>query len=85
MYKDKKNTMQMEYWPILSDNVKYVQYDAESKTAHDLDVKTLDYIHHKKLYNTLKGEENQMLDMDFGDNPNLLKIDYLDMYEGVHA
>ena len=26
-----------------------------------------------------------MLGMDFGDNPNILKTNYLDMYEGVHA
>ena len=50
-----------------------------------MDVKTLDYRLHKKLYKNLKGEEGQTLDMDFGDNPNLLKTNYLDMYEGVHA
>ena len=26
-----------------------------------------------------------MLDMDFGDNPDLLKTNCLDLYEGVHA
>ena len=26
-----------------------------------------------------------MLDMDFNDNPDLLKTNYLDMYEGVQA
>ena len=71
----------MEYWSILSANVKYVQHDEGSKTTHDLYVKTLDYRQHKKLYNNLKGEERQMLDMDFGDNPDLLKTNYLDMYE----
>ena len=61
--------------------MKYVQHD--EKAVHILDIKTLDYRQHKKLYN--KGEEGQMLDMDFVDNPNMLKIIYLDMYEGVHA
>ena len=75
----------MEYWSILSDNVKYVQHDEESKTACDLYVKTLDYRHHTKLYNSLKGEDRQMLGMDFGDNPDFLKTNYLDMYEGVHT
>ena len=70
---------------ILSDNVKYVQHDEESKTAHDLDVMSLDYRHHKKLYNSLKGEERQRLDMDFGDNLDSLKTHYLDLYEGVHT
>ena len=58
---------------ILSDNAKYVQHDEESKTVHDLDVKTLDYRHHRKLYNTLKGEERMTLDMDLGDNSPVLK------------
>ena len=49
VYKDEIKTVQMEYWSILSDNVKYVQHDEESKTVHDLDVKTLVYRHHKKL------------------------------------
>ena len=43
-------------------------------------LKILDYRHHERLYNTLKGEEGQTLDMDFGDNPSLLKINYLGMY-----
>ena len=41
VYKDEIETVQMEYWSILSDNVKYVQPDEESKTVHDLDVKDL--------------------------------------------
>ena len=55
VYKDEVKTAWMEYWSILSDNVKYVQHDEESKTTHHLDVKTLDYRHHKKLYKSLKG------------------------------
>ena len=50
-----------------------------------MDVKILDYKQHKKLYNKLKREEGQTLDMDFGDNPNMLKTNYLDMYEEVQA
>ena len=83
--KMRKTQPQMEYWSILSDNIRYFEHNEESKATHDLDIKTLDYRHHRKLSNTLKGDEGKMLDMDFGDNPNLLKTNYLDMYEGVHA
>ena len=75
----------MENWSILSDNVKYCQHDRKSKAVHDLDDKTLDYRHHKKLYNKLKGKEIQTLNMDFDDNSHVLKLDYLDVYEGIHA
>ena len=68
VYRDYTRTAQMEYWSILSDIVKYIQHDEESKTVHDLDIMTLDYRHHKKLYNKLKAEERQTSDMDFGDN-----------------
>ena len=85
VYKDDTETARMENWSILSDNVKYIQYDDESKIVHDFNVKTLDYRHHKKLYNKLKGEDRQTLDMDFGDNSHVLKQDYLDLYEGIHT
>ena len=75
----------MEKWSLLSDNVKYIQHDEGSKTTHDLDIKTLDYWQHKKLYNNLKGEERQTLDVDFGSNTGITRLNYLDMYEGVHA
>ena len=84
VYKDVIKTVQMEYWSILS-NVKYAQHDEESKTTCNLQVKNLDYRHHKKLHNNLNGDKRQMLDMDFGDNPDLLKTNYLNIYEGVHA
>ena len=61
-YRDRIKTAQMENRSILSDNVRYIQHDEGSKTMHNLDVKTLDYQQHKKLYHNLKGEESQMLD-----------------------
>ena len=46
VYKDEMKTMQMELWSILSDNVKYVEYD--EKSVHSLDVETLDCRQHKQ-------------------------------------
>ena len=83
IYKDYIKTVQMEFWAILSNDMKYIQH--YEKTAHILDIKALHYRQHRKLYNKLKGEEGQMLNMDFGDNPNTLKTNYLDMYEEIHA
>ena len=37
----------MEFWSILSDNIRYVQHD-DSSTTHDIDVKTIYYRQHKK-------------------------------------
>ena len=75
----------MENWSILSDNVRYVQHDERSKVPHSLDIYTLDYCQYKRLYNSLKGEKSHTLDVDFGSNPETMKSNYLDMYEGVQA
>ena len=84
VYKDEIKTAQMEFWSILSDNIRYIQH-YESKTTHELDIKTVDYRQHKKMYNRMKKEEGQTLDMDFGKNPNTLKMKFMDMYEGVYV
>ena len=73
----------MENCSILSDNVRYIQPD--EKTQPKLDPNTLDYHQHKELYCKLKGEKSETLEVDFGINPEMLKSNYLDMYEGVHA
>ena len=57
VYKVEIKTSQMEFWSILSDNVKYIEHD--DKSVHRLDVETLDYRQHKELYNKLKAEENR--------------------------
>ena len=50
-----------------------------------MNIKTLYYEYHKKIYNKLKEEERQTLDMDFGDSSDVLRTNYLDMYEGVQV
>ena len=69
----------------MSDNVSYFQHEERSKTTHNLDMKTVDYQQHKGLYQNLKGEESQTLDVDFGSNPETMSSNHLDMYDGVHA
>ena len=33
------------------------------------------------MYDKLKDEDRQVLELDFGDNPDKLRGEYLDMYE----
>ena len=63
--------------------VNYIKYDRYPKNIYNLDIKTIDQKSHKKTYN--KEEERQVLDLDFGDMPEKLKGEYLDMYEGVQS
>ena len=77
--KDSIHTSQIEHWSILSNVVNYIQYDRNPKNFHELNVKALDQKSHKK------DDERQTLDIDFGNHPDKLKREYLDMYEGVQS
>ena len=83
--KDNINALQMEHWSILSNIVNYVQYDINPKNFHELNNKALDQKNDKKMYEKLKDDKGQTLDIDFGDNPDKLRIKYLEMYEGVQS
>ena len=74
----------MEQWSILSDNIVYVRsvgYDDMSR----VDVKTVDYCDHRKMYKKMGKEEGQMMNTDFGESPDALKANYMDVYEDVFA
>ena len=45
----------------------------------------MDYRYHKDLYHKLREEKRETLDVDFGLYPDIIKLRYLDVYEGVHA
>ena len=61
-------TSQMEQWLILINVVNYVQYESNPKNFYDLDVKAIDQKNHKKIYDRLKEDNRQVLDLDFGEN-----------------
>ena len=42
-------------------------------TTQNLNIDTLDYRQHKELYLELKAEEREILDVDFGIYPDVLK------------
>ena len=83
--KKEKVSTQMKDWSILSDHVKYVKHDNGLETFYKLNVNTLNYHQYKDLYQELKGKEILMVDVDFGNNQEKLKSDYLGVYEGVCA
>ena len=84
---DRENmiTSQMEQWSILSNVVNYVQYDGNPKDFYDLDIEAIDHKNHRKTYYRLKEEDRWVLELDFGNNPDKLRGEYLDMYEGVKS
>ena len=75
----------MEQQSILGNIVNYVQYDKNLKDFYDLDVKAIDQKNHRKIYDRLKEEDRQVSGFDFGNNPDKLRGEYLDMYKRVKS
>ena len=73
----------MEQWSILSNKVNDVQYDRHPRNVYDLDIKAIDQKSHRKIYDRLKEEDRQILELDFGNTAEKLRGDDLDMYEGI--
>ena len=53
------HTSQMEHLSLLSNVVKYVQYDRNPKNFLELNFKALDQKNHKKMYGKLKDDYRQ--------------------------
>ena len=72
---------QMEQWSILSNTLNYVQYDRHSKNYHSLGISAVN-----KCKNSLDTkEERDIIELDFGPTPKILKEEYLDVYEGIQS
>ena len=72
---------QMEQWSILSNTLNYIQYDTHPKNFHNLGISTVNI---SKNHSDVK-EEKDMIEADFGPTPNILKEEYLDIYNGIQS
>ena len=75
----------MEQWSIQSNIVNYVQYDRNLTDFYNLDIKTIDQKNHRKINDRLKEEDRLVIEVYFGNNPDKLNREYLDMYNGVKS
>ena len=76
-------TLQMEQCSMLSNVINYVQYGRNPRDYYKLEVKALGIRaeNHRKIYDRLKEEDRQDIELDSGNTPDKLKVEYLDMYE----
>ena len=70
---------QMEQWSILSNVLNYIQHDRYPKTYHSLSVNAVN----KHKINTK--EKGDIVELDFGTMPEVLKEEYLDVYDGIQS
>ena len=72
---------QMEQWSILSNTLNYIQYDRHSKNYHSLGISAVN----KYERNPSTIEERDTLELDFGQMPDILREEYLYVYEGIQS
>ena len=69
----------MELWSILSNMLNYIQYDKHPKNFHNLDISTISIC---KNHLDARKEED-VVEVGFSPTPDILKEEYLDVYEGI--
>ena len=74
---------QMEQWSILSNVFNYIQYDRYTRNFYNFNIKAVNRERYKRRSDI--EEEKQVLELDFGDIPEKLKEEYLDIYEGIQS
>ena len=62
----------MEQWSILSDNIVYVRLE-DNDVMNGIDIKMVDYRDHKRMYRKMGKEEEERLNIDFGESPEILR------------
>ena len=70
----------MEQWSILSNTLNYKQYERHSKNYHSLGISAVNTC--KKC--SIK-DERDIIELNFGPTPNILKEEYLDVYKGIQS
>ena len=72
---------QMEQWSILSNTLNYIQYGRHPNNYHNLSISAVN-----KYRNSLDAkEERDIIELNFGSTPHILKEEYLDIYEGIQS
>ena len=78
-----KDQTPMEECSILSDHVKYVTHD-KSEVFQNLSINSMNYRQNRDLYKSSNNEQTIRTNINFGNSPENLKADCLDMYEGIY-
>ena len=76
--------LQMEQWSVLSNVVNYIQYDRHPKNFYNLNIRAVNKEKYKRKSN-IEEVKRQMLELDFGDMPEKLKEEYLDICNGIQS
>ena len=79
-----RSNAQMDQWSILSDNIVYVK-SKDGDIMNGIDIKSIDYREHKRMYRKMNKEGGEMIGIDFGESPEVMKSRYMDVYDNIYA
>ena len=80
----RKSNSQMEQWSILSDNIIYVKSE-DNDIMNGINIKSIDYREHKRMYRKMGREGGEQLDINFGESPEIMRSRYMDVYDDIYA
>ena len=80
----RRSNLQMEQWSILSDNIVYVRSE-DSDIMNGIDIKSIDYREHKRMYRKMGKEGGERLDIDFSESLEIMRSRYMDVYDDIYA
>ena len=72
---------QIEQWSLLNSKLNYKQCDRHPKNYHSLGISAVN----KYRKNPCTIEERDTLELDFGQTLDILREEYLDVYEGIQS
>ena len=71
----------MEQWSILINVLNYIQYHRHPRNYHSLSINAVN----KYKNNVDIKEKGDVVELDFGVMPEVLREEYLDMYDGIQS
>ena len=80
----RRSNAQMDQWSILSDNIVYVK-SKDSDIMNGIDIKSIDYREHKRMYRKMGKEGGEKINIDFGESLEVMKSRYMDVYDNIYA
>ena len=75
---------QIEQWLILINDVKYVQHNQHSIENYALEMKAPDVRYSTNMYKRLQVTERDVKRIDFKPDPEILRQNYLDVFEELN-
>ena len=75
---------QMEQWSILNNKLNYIQHSQLNSMDHSLDIRPINK-HKSQSKDSYSSLVKEFREVDFGKDPQNLKDEYLDVYEGIQS